>query len=65
MKSLIEFSPIEPTYNLSNAPKKLWIGYPGISYDMSKARVVASFQNILAPGFGGNLASVLTNLTNT
>ena len=31
---------------------------------MSEARVVASFYHILAPGFGGNSESVLTNLTN-
>lgn len=31
---------------------------------MSKVRVFASFQNILAPRFFGNSAPVLTNLTN-
>ena len=30
---------------------------------MGKATVVASVQHILAPGFGGDLASVLTNFT--
>ena len=31
---------------------------------MGKVTVVASVQHILAPGFGGDLASVLINLTN-
>ena len=31
---------------------------------MSKASFFASFQKVLAPGFGGNLASVLAKFTN-
>ena len=63
MMSLIGFFPIDPTYTLSNIFKQLWLGYPGGSYDLREARLVVSFQHILAPGFGDDLASVLTNFT--
>ena len=59
MKILIEFFSIGPTYTIFKMRKQLWIGHPGGSYGMIKARVVASFQHILAPVFGGNLESVL------
>ena len=37
---------------------------PGGYYGMIEARVVVSFQHILNPVFGSDLASVLSNLTN-
>ena len=56
---MLEFFLIGPKYTISKIIKQLnWI-YTGGYYEMSEARVVALFQNILAPGFGGNLAPVL------
>ena len=63
MKSPIYFFPIGPTYPLSKIIKQLWLGSPRLSYVIIKERVVASFKHILDPVFGGDLASVLTNLT--
>ena len=62
MKSLLEFLPIGPTYNLSNMLKQLLFGSPGGSYGMIKSRFVASFQQILDPGFGGDSAPAPINL---
>ena len=62
MKILIELFPIVLSYSLFNMLKQLRMGSPKGSYGMSEARVVATFQHILAPGFGGNSASVLNFL---
>ena len=59
MKSLLYLLPIGPTDPLFKIHKQLWISYPGGSYGMIKARVLASFKQISALGFGGNLESVL------
>ena len=59
MKNMLEFITIEPKYTLSKIIKQSQMIYTGGYYEMSEARFVALFQNILAPGFGGNLASVL------
>ena len=63
MKSLIEFFHIGPKDNLSKMLKQLRFGYPGGSYGMDRASVVASFQNRLSPVFGGDSAPVLKCLT--
>ena len=60
--SLLEFLTIGPIYSISKMLKKLQLGSLGGSHGMSEARVVDSFQHKLAPGFGGNSISVLTNL---
>ena len=65
MKILIEFFSIGPTYTIFKMRKQLWIGHPGGSYGMIKAKAIASFHHILDPGFGGNSASVLSSLTKT
>ena len=54
VKSLIEFFSIGPIDPLSIMLKILWFVSPVRSYGMRKAMVVASFQHILAPGYGGN-----------
>ena len=54
VKSLIEFFSIDPIYPLSIMLKILWFVSPGGFYGMREAMVVASFQHILAPGYGGN-----------
>ena len=59
VNSLPGFLPIGTTYPLSNILKKLLLGYPGGYYGMSEARVVSSFNHILGPGFGSDLAQVL------
>ena len=64
MNSLLEFFTIVLTDPISNVLKQLLLGSSGGYYDMSEARVFASFHHILAPGFGDNLASVLNFLTN-
>ena len=63
MKRLIELLSIVPTDHLSKMLKQLWLVSPAGSYAMIKARIVASFRHILAPLFGGGLASVLKILT--
>ena len=65
MNSLIELFLVDPKYPLYNMIKQLQLFSSGESYETSEARVVVSFQHILAPIFGRNLASVLTNKTKT
>ena len=63
MNSLIEFFAIGHTYPLSNMLKQLRFFSPVFSNDMSKARVVTSFQYILSPEFDRDSASFLNFLT--
>ena len=63
MKILLDFFAVVPIHPLNNIIKKIRLGSPGLSYGKGESRVVASFQHIMDPIFGGDLASFLKILT--